>query len=161
MKREKCLRREAFWRLARPNPRANAKADLFFFEGSQRGRVIYRILQDSPAPLWGPSSGIRKKNFEKNRKFWRMKTFRFFSKNFSDFHLSHRALGMSDFDARGIIWQEIIITFRILIKNSSQNDLHTKCTSCKKMRVLCLLCAHRNALGVRVQLLGSAHHLKV
>ena len=51
--------------------------------------------------------------------------FRFFSKIFSDFRLSHRALGMSDFDARGRIRQEIVSTFRILIKHRSQNDLHT------------------------------------
>ena len=47
-----------------------------------------------------------------------MKNFRFFSKIFSDFRLSHRALGMS-------IRQEIVSTFRILIKHRSQNDLHT------------------------------------
>ena len=54
-----------------------------------------------------------------------MKNIRFFSKIFFDFHLSYRALRRLDFDARVLIRQEIVSTFRILIKQRSQNDLHT------------------------------------
>ena len=64
-------------------------------------------------------------------------------------------LGMSDFDARGLIRQKIVSTFRILIKHRSQNDLHT-CGTQKahhaKMRFLCLLCAHHNVPDVRAYL---------
>ena len=65
--------------------------------------------------------------------------------NFSIFKLSHRALGMSDFSAIRLIRQEIVHTFRILIKHGSHNFLHT-CGTHKahyaKIRFLCLLCAH-------------------
>ena len=53
------------------------------------------------------------------------KNFRFFLKFFSKLKLSQRAPGMSDFDARGLIRQEIVHIFRILIKHKSHNYLHT------------------------------------
>ena len=82
---------------------------------------------DIPSALW---LNLKfEKIFEKNRKFWKifwkLKNFRFFSKIFSNFKLSHRALGMSDFCPRGLIRQEIVSTFRILFKHKSQNYLHT------------------------------------
>ena len=65
------------------------------------------------------------KIFEKNRILKIFLKISNFSKIFSDFHLSHSALGMSDFEVMGLIRQDIVSTFGILIKHRSQNDLHT------------------------------------
>ena len=79
---------------------------------------------DIPSALWLKRKSEKIfENFEIFKK--KFQNFRFFFKKFSDFHLSHRALGRSNFDARGLIRQEIVSTFRILIKHRSQNDLHT------------------------------------
>ena len=105
------------------------------------------------------------KFFEKKSKiFWKcrkLKNFRFLFQIFSELKLSHRALGMSDFDARGLIRQEIIHIFRILFKYKSQNYLHT-CGTHKTYHaknaifvpVVCSLsCAGvRTNLGVRATL---------
>ena len=67
--------------------------------------------------------------FEKNRKFFNFqhffKNFRFFLKIFSNFKLSHRAPQMSNFCATVLIRQEIVQTFRILLKHELQKYLHT------------------------------------
>ena len=69
--------------------------------------------------------------------------------------MSHRALGMSDLDARGLVRQEIVSTFRILI-NIGRKMICThvahKRHIMQKMRFLCLLCAHHNVPDVRTYL---------
>ena len=105
------------------------------------------LKSDIPGALW---LNLKfKKFFEKCRK---LKNFRFFWKIFSNFKLSHRALGMSDFDARGLIRQEIVHIFRILIKHKSHNYLHTcgtqKAHHTKKsifVHVLCILQYSQNS----------------
>ena len=95
--------------------------------------------------------------------YGRVENFQFFSKIFSDFRLSHRALGMSDFDARGLIRQEIVSTFWILIKHRSQNDLHTcgtqKAHHAKNAFFVPVVCSSQCAWCAHI--LGGAHHLKV
>ena len=120
---------------------------------------------DIPGALWLNFSF--EKNFKKNRKFfekcWKLKNFRFFLKIFSKLKLSHRAPGMSDFDARGLIRQEIVHIFRILIKHKSHNYLHTcgthKAHHAKKSIFVPVVCSSSCAWCAHI--LGGAHHLKV
>ena len=80
----------------------------------------------------------------------KFQNFRFFLKIFSKLKLSHRAPGMSDFDAIGLIRQEIVHTFRILFKHKTwvprwfAHMWHLK----RKNRFLCLFCAHHHVSGV-------------
>ena len=117
----------------------------------------------SNKPLASKSSGSRKK-FSKILKFSKkFSKFSIFFENFFDFRLSHRALERSDFDARGLIRQEIVSTFRILIKHRSQNDLHTcgtqKAHHAKNAFFVPVVCSSQCARCVHI--LGGAHHLKV
>ncbi len=117
---------------------------------------------DLPSALWLKRKS--EKIFEKNRKFWKFFwKFQNFRKFFADFRLSHRALGMFDFDARGLIRQEIPNTFRILIKHKSQNDLHTcgtqKTHHAKNKFFVPVVCSSQCAWCVHI--LGGARHLKV
>ena len=120
---------------------------------------------DIPSALWLNFSF--EKIFEKNRKFFIFqkfsKNFRFFSKIFSKLKLSHRALGMSDFDAIGLIRQEIVSTFRILFKHGSPNYLHTcgtqKAHHAKNAIFVPVVCSSSCAWCAHI--LGGAHHLKV
>ena len=64
---------------------------------------------------------------------------------------------MSDFSDMGLIRQEVVHIFRILIKHRSNNYLHTCGThKAHHARFLCLLCAHRLVPGVRTYLFVRA-----
>ena len=77
--------------------------------------------------------------------------------------LSHRALGMSDFSDMGLIRQEIVHIFRILIKHGSHNYLHTcgthKAHHAKNAIFVPVVCSSSCAWCAHI--LGGAHHLKV
>ena len=103
---------------------------------------------------WRPVAQLEfRKNFWKKSKILKffLKISKF-SKKCSNLNLNHRALGMSDFDARGLIRQEIVHIFRILIKHKSHNYLHTcgtqKAHHTKKsifVHVLCILQYSQNS----------------
>ena len=123
------------------------------------------LQSDIPGALW---FNLKFENiFKKNRKFFNFrhfsKNFRFFSKIFSNFKLSHRALGMSDFSPMGLIRQEIVHIFRILIKHGSHNYLHTcgthKAHHAKNAIFVPVVCSSSCAWCAHI--LGGAHHLKV
>ena len=107
------------------------------------------------------------KKIENFRKFSNFqpfsKKFRFFSNLFSNFKLSHRAPGTSDFSAMELIRQEIVHTFRILIKHGSHDDLHPcgtqKAHHMKKSIFVPVVCTSSCAWWVHI--LGGARHLKV
>ena len=86
------------------------------------------------------------KRFEKNRK------------------LSYRAPGMSDFNAMGLIRQEIVHNFRILIKHGSHYDLHPCGTQQahhrKKSIVVPVVCTSSCICVWWVHILGGGATLK-
>ena len=74
-------------------------------------------------------------------------------------------LGISNFDARGLIRQEIVSTFRIVFKHKSKNYLHTygiqKAHHAKNSIFVAVVCSSLCAWCAHITLLGGACHLKV